>query len=286
MNQDTKDPNLDVYNAQNVASHYAALDYLSPCESLLFEAYLKSGMTILDLGVGGGRTTPYLAKLAARYVGLDYAPQMIAACRQKFPNLEFLVSSADDLSTFEACTFDAAIMAFNGMDYVLPDEARFRALQEIDRVLKPGGVLIFSSHNPRAIVVRPSWGKHRAEGLARRFSGGLSAIYVFLKVLLTVAAAVVAIARSAWGTLLRSLRRLPTRAFWRGEGNLFDPSHGGLVTHCATPDAVIRELSRFGYRLLQVLGDDYPRSSGVYVTFWYYYVFAKAETPASQAPCA
>lgn len=286
MNQATKDPNLDVYNAGPVAAHYAALDYLSPCESLLFETYLKSGLTILDLGVGGGRTTPYLAKLASRYVGIDYAPQMIDACRQKFPNLEFRVTSADDLSAFETCSFDAAIMAFNGIDYVLPDEARFRCLREIERVLKPGGVLIFSSHNPRAIVVRPSWGKTRAEGLARRWSGGASVTHLPLNFLLRTAAAVFAIARSTWGTLLRSLRRVPTRAFWRGEGNLFDPSHGGLVTHCATPDAVIRELSRFGYRLLRVLGDDYPRQSGVYVTFWYYYVFAKVETPASQASCA
>src|SRR5678815_4232288 len=91
------DPNRAVYNAPWVAAHYARLEYLSPCEQLLFEAYLRRGMKILDVGVGGGRTTRYLAALASHYVGIDYAPAMISACREKFPDLDFRVGHADDL---------------------------------------------------------------------------------------------------------------------------------------------------------------------------------------------
>ena len=54
------DPNLPVYNRSEVAAHYASLDYLSPCEKALFDEFLKEGDAILDLGVGGGRTTGLL----------------------------------------------------------------------------------------------------------------------------------------------------------------------------------------------------------------------------------
>jgi hypothetical protein len=50
-----EEPNLKVYNASEIAEYYAALEYLTPCERLLFDAYLRPGMSILDLGVGGGR---------------------------------------------------------------------------------------------------------------------------------------------------------------------------------------------------------------------------------------
>src|SRR5262249_13250127 len=90
--------NLQTYQAQQVADHYAALDYLTPCERLLFENYIPQGGEILDLGVGGGRTTKFLSDRASRYLGVDYSQPMIDACRRKFPKLEFVVADAADLS--------------------------------------------------------------------------------------------------------------------------------------------------------------------------------------------
>ena len=84
-----KAANLEVYRKPEVVSHYASLDYLTACERLLFDTYLAPGMAILDLGVGGGRTTPYLSQKASRYVGVDYSEEMIRLCRDKFPQLEF-----------------------------------------------------------------------------------------------------------------------------------------------------------------------------------------------------
>src|ERR1700726_4422384 len=101
------DPNIPIYNAPAVAEYYAALSYLTPCERLLFATYLRPGMAILDLGVGGGRTTPYLSSIAGRYVGVDYASEMIAACRKKFPQLEFETANVADLSNFSSQGFDA-----------------------------------------------------------------------------------------------------------------------------------------------------------------------------------
>jgi len=269
------DPNIPIYNAPAVAEYYAELKYLTPCERFLFEEYLRPGMAILDLGVGGGRTTAYLSSIAARYVGVDYASEMVAACRKKFPQLEFETENASDLSRFATSSFDAVVMAFNGMDYVIPNEARFRALHEIRRVLKPEGILIFSSHNPRAIWVRASWNPQRVRDVAGAIAGSDSIFFRPSLWLLTAARAILAGLQGGLQSLARAAKRLPTLAFWQGQGYWRDSAHGGLKTHLATPEKVVHELGEFGFRLQRVLGDDYPRTSRRYVTDWYYYVFSK-----------
>jgi SAM-dependent methyltransferase len=279
---DPTDPNLRAYNSPEVTAYYSALNYLTPCERLLFDTYLRPGVAILDLGVGGGRTTPYLSSIAKRYVGVDYAPAMIAACRKKFPAIEFEVANATDLSLFATASFDAVVMAFNGFDYMASDESRRRALREIGRVLRPEGIFAFSSHNPRSILVRAGWNSQRLANVAKKIAGADSILHRPLMVALTAARALLAAMQAGAKSLGRIGRRVPTATFWRGEGYLTDPVHGGLRTHLATPERVKRELSGFGFRLLRVLGDDYPQVSHAYITDWYYYVFSKAEAPGEK----
>jgi hypothetical protein len=107
-NNGIRNPNLAVYNSHEVAGHYAALNYLSACAQAPFGEYLRAGMDILDLGVGGGRTT-------------------VEACRAKNPKLEFHGAAA--LSIFANGSFAAVVFAFNGIDYVVPDENREKCLQ-------------------------------------------------------------------------------------------------------------------------------------------------------------
>jgi SAM-dependent methyltransferase len=267
--------NRDRYEAPEVAAHYAMLDYLTPCERALFETYIPASSAILDLGVGGGRTTPYLSKRAAVYVGVDYAPAMVNACQAKFPGLEFRVADAANLSIFPDASFDVVVFAFNGIDYVLPQQSRQSCLAHVHRVLKANGVFIFSSHNARAVLFPPRWNRMRVRQTARRFSANSKILYRLWFVLLTAARSVLAFTRAAGATLLRVLKRIPSAAFWRGEGSLVDPAHAGLLTHYCVPSRVVAEMDGLHFRPERILGDDYPEASHPYTTDWYYYVFAK-----------
>ena len=90
-------------------------------------------------------------------MGVDYSEAMIHVCRRKFPDLDFVHADASDLSAFEDASFDAIVFSYNGLDCVLPNEKRLRCLRECWRVLRPAGVFVFSSHNPRSILLRADW---------------------------------------------------------------------------------------------------------------------------------
>ena len=66
----------------DIVRRYASKRTLFPFESYLFGKYIPNGSRILDLGVGAGRTTASLADGAKSYVGIDYSPGMVEACRK------------------------------------------------------------------------------------------------------------------------------------------------------------------------------------------------------------
>jgi ubiquinone/menaquinone biosynthesis C-methylase UbiE len=281
----TDNPNLAVYNAPEVTEHYAALNYLSECEKKLFDTYIRPGADILDLGVGGGRTTSYLKAMVRHYVGVDYAPEMIEICRAKYPSVDFRTADASDLSIFPDGSFDAVVFSFNGIDYIVPDAGRQRCLQGCHRVLRKGGTLLFSSHNPRAIFVRPLWNQQRVRAFAEKLVGRESFLLTPLTMVATGAKATLTVMRASVASIRRVVTRVPRKMFWKGKGWMWEPSHGGLTLHYAIPSHVINEVEGHGFSLLQVLGDDYPRPSRQYITDWYYYVFAKKADGESAESC-
>lgn len=281
---ETQAANLQVYRDPEVVSHYAALNYLTPCERLLFDTYIKRGMKILDIGVGGGRTTPYLSDKASRYVGVDYSAEMIKTCRKKFPRLEFEVADASDLSGFSDASFDAVVISFNGIDCLVPEERRWQCLRECNRVLRPEGVFILSSHNPRALFLRPAWSRDRLRAFTAKVVPEKSVFYGIAFAILSVAKAGHSLLRAMGASAWRIGSRMPRAAFWRGEGYVFDRAHGGLLLHCAVPERVREELIQFNFRPETLQGDDYPKRSRSLITDWFYYVFSKAASTAGE-PC-
>lgn len=144
--------NLETYGSEDVVSYYQKYVVLQkPEEAILslLAPQLKS-MTMLDIGIGAGRTTAYFAPLVKKYVGVDYSPGMVEASRKKFEghfeNGTFLQADVRNLECFEEGSFDFVLFSFNGIDYINEAE-REMALQQIRRVLKKNGFFCFSSHN-------------------------------------------------------------------------------------------------------------------------------------------
>jgi SAM-dependent methyltransferase len=140
--------NSDFYASARVVSHYANNTSLSDSELKILARHEEAirRAELLDIGVGAGRTVPHLRARAAHYAGIDYSQPMIDRCRERFPEAFLLRCDVRDLSPFANESFDAAYAIFNGLDELLPEE-RLRALGEIRRVLRTGGLFFFSSHN-------------------------------------------------------------------------------------------------------------------------------------------
>jgi SAM-dependent methyltransferase len=285
VNSLARDPNLRVYDSAEVAEHYAGLSYLTPCEQHMFDSHVTVGSRVLEIGVGGGRVSGYLLQRASSYTGVDYAPRMVEACRQKYPAADFRVADASDLSAFSDGSFDNVVMAFNTIDCLVPDSARARCLTEIRRILKPSGGMIFSSHNPRAVLIAPAWNRERLRLMAVRIGGGRPLATRLGYAGLTAARAVLAVGQSLVRSARRIVQRVPKRTFWRGEGYLFDIAHGGLRMHYSVPSRCITELASYGFRVLEVKGDNRSRRDHPLFTDWYYYAFAAPSTGETKS-CA
>jgi ubiquinone/menaquinone biosynthesis C-methylase UbiE len=144
--------NQKVYDNKKIAFNYLHDASLYPAEKELIDwlSPRLPEMRMLDIGIGGGRTTAHFANRVKQYIGIDYAAAMIETCQNRFPqraqSTEFRVGDVRDLGAFTDQAFDLVLFSYNGLDYI-PHEERLKALAEMARVTKSGGLLVFSSHN-------------------------------------------------------------------------------------------------------------------------------------------
>lgn len=101
------------------------------------------GRHTLDVGCGEGRLTRHLAALGHRVVGVDVSPTLIAAARERAPEMELHVANAAALP-FAHAAFDRVVsfMCLHDVDDL------DGAVREIARVLESGGVLCASVVHP------------------------------------------------------------------------------------------------------------------------------------------
>lgn len=120
---------------------------LFPQERKAIERYFtgKDG-PVLDIGCGVGRVSHLLDERGYDVTGIDVSKPLVEKARSLFPDLDFYVEDIRD-TTFDSKTFEYAIFSYFGIDYLLPKAKRLTTLREINRLLKPGGILVFSSHN-------------------------------------------------------------------------------------------------------------------------------------------
>ena len=141
--------NRRAWSGSEAVRWYAnAEGFLDPGEQAAFKRLTPDARDnpVLDLGIGGGRTTAQFLPLTRDYIGIDYTPAMVETCKRKFEGVRFEHADARDLSRFPAASFQLVVFSYNGIDAV-DLEGRQQVLAEAWRVLRPGGAFFFSTFN-------------------------------------------------------------------------------------------------------------------------------------------
>lgn len=157
--------NARVWQRDNVARY--ANRVLRPVEVILLARHRDelSGR-VLELGCGAGRILGYLAAIGNEVHGIDVSARMVEYCRRRYPDAHVHLADLRAMTDTVDGPFDAVLALDNVLDVVEPDQRR-RALEDIRTLLRPGGALIFSSHNLAHV--------DRAHGTAPADEGPLNA---------------------------------------------------------------------------------------------------------------
>jgi len=98
---------------------------------------------VLDYGAGTGDLVAALAGAGFQAMGADIAVPFLKSARARYQSLPFVALDAGPSLPFPAQTF-AAVTAVNTIEHVAEPGA---ALQDIVRVLRPGGLLVMTFPN-------------------------------------------------------------------------------------------------------------------------------------------
>jgi ubiquinone/menaquinone biosynthesis C-methylase UbiE len=120
---------------------------IQPPEQLIERSGIKKGMRVLDLGCGSGAFTPFIARVVGekgKVYAFDIQADMLRQLENKLArpenkdikNIKLIEGNAYELP-FEDGSIDLVNMVTVLQE--IPD--RKRALQQVKRVLKPGGFL-------------------------------------------------------------------------------------------------------------------------------------------------
>jgi ubiquinone/menaquinone biosynthesis C-methylase UbiE len=128
--------------------------WLQPPDKIIERSGIKPGMMVMELGCGSGAFTTFVAREVGetgKVYAVDIQPAMLQQLERKLAkaenqdirNIELKQASAYELP-FEDGTVDLVYMVTVLQE--IPD--RGRALREVNRVLKPGGILAVTEFLP------------------------------------------------------------------------------------------------------------------------------------------
>jgi SAM-dependent methyltransferase len=137
---------------EQAATRYELEPFISPFADFV----ATHGKDVLEIGVGLGADHQRFAEAGARLVGIDLTPRAIENTRHRFATLgltsDLRVGDAENLD-FDPNRFD--VVYSWGVIHHSPDTRK--AVSEIHRVLKPGGVAKVMIYNKYSLVGLMLW---------------------------------------------------------------------------------------------------------------------------------
>jgi ubiquinone/menaquinone biosynthesis C-methylase UbiE len=138
--------NLARYDTPWSQVEYAS-DRAHPAEAALVSTFFPPAPArVLDIGCGAGRSTVALSERGYSVVAIDLSEALLTIARDRHPALDFRAMDATRLQ-FDADSFDAALFSYNGLDVIYPLAGRLACVAEVQRVLRPLGAFVMSTHN-------------------------------------------------------------------------------------------------------------------------------------------
>jgi ubiquinone/menaquinone biosynthesis C-methylase UbiE len=126
---------------------------------------------VLEIGIGSGLNLPFYSHDVQRVYGVDPSVELQRMARKKSiaepTKLEFLLQSAEERLPLPDSSIDTAVFTWTLCS--IPDAPR--ALQEVNRVLKMSGRLIFVEHGHSPDLGVAVW-QERLTPLWKRIGGG------------------------------------------------------------------------------------------------------------------
>lgn len=140
--------NKEVYSTVDF-DYWAYKEGLLPPEKALINKYLDKEGKTLEAGTAGGRILLQMEKLGfTSLYGFDYVPGLIEQAKERDTNhsISFTVEDASSLN-YDDCCFDQIIYLQQIICLIEDEAARLKAIKEAYRVLKIGGIALFSFLN-------------------------------------------------------------------------------------------------------------------------------------------
>jgi len=121
---------------------------IGPDEVREWAREFPTGSEVLELACGHGVVSQVLVDQGLRLYAIDASPRLLAAFRERFPDVQTECAAAEE-SNYFGRTFDGVVAW--GLMFLLPEETQRTVLAKMAKALKPGGRLLFTA--PRGAVI-------------------------------------------------------------------------------------------------------------------------------------
>ncbi|MCM8747639.1 methyltransferase domain-containing protein [Thermomicrobiaceae bacterium CFH 74404] len=144
-----------VRDPYDVIAEYYDLEFDAFTEDVdLYLAFAqRAGTPVLELGCGTGRLLLPLARAGFEVEGVDRSAAMLARAAERLnrhglSHVRLRQADVTDLSELPERHYSLVVLAVNGFLHLLDRAAQVTALEQIHRVLRPGGLLLLDVLHP------------------------------------------------------------------------------------------------------------------------------------------